>query len=221
MHYPAVPGGATCVGADTGVVVPADLRLIINGGVCTRGKPDLRGCRRELPAVLLVFRHRRYGGQTMGQWKILEGVPAPAPHRCGPRRRVPGVRRLVCSGVGRLVSDKRNALRGRAGIPRICGRGCRSCSKTRAWPPAAGLACDDHRSGGVGVRLNHGAVPPNRARQCRTSVPAGGDGRVLGFSVGRLRRAARISIRLSGRLAFPDRCWTARSSARRCSSWPG
>ena len=169
-------------------------------------RDDLRGVRGELPAVLLAFRHRKYGGiDHRSSGRIIEGAPAPPPHRCGARRRVLGVRRLVARRVGR--SCRRRAglqIAGGLGFPGFAavsaaiaarrGRG----RQRQAWLVMTfGL-----------VALVFGAMTVLYHRFCRGSVlplypPAAMIG-VLGLSVGRLRRIADIPVRLFGRRAFPD-----------------
>ncbi len=234
---PAEAGGASGsaarpVGAATGVVVPADLRPNHQWPrLCTWQARLERLCFRrtgekspQWPAVLLAFRHRKYGGQTIaaaaGSSRALRRLLR---HRRGARRSDAGVRRLVCSGVGRLGGDQRGLrFAGGLWIPGICGRECRSCSATRARPPAAGLDGDDRRSGRVGVRRDRGAIPPSRARQCPYLVSAGGDGRVL--LIFPLVACVALLVFPSGYpgvAPFTDAAGRRDRRRSRCSWWPG
>ena len=136
--------------------------------------------------------------------RIIEGAPAPLPHRCGAHRGVLGVRRrVVARQVGRPVGDDGFADRGRSGISGFCGRECRYCRAARAWQAAAGMAGDDFRPGRAGVRRDDSAVLPTiLPRHCPTSVPAVSDHRVFALPYSRLPCIADIPVRISGRRPF-------------------
>ena len=140
----------------------------------------------------------------MVQWRDSSGehISTLSTSADGPHRSVPGVCRLVCSGVGRLVGDKRVALRGRWDSPAFAAVSA-ACGATGRGRAAAGLAGDDFRSGRVGVRRGHMCCTTGCAA-VSYRFTAGGDDRVLGLSVGRLRCIAQIPVRLFGRRPFPD-----------------
>ena len=124
------------------------------------GSRDLEESRRIAGSFASFQTPKVRGTDHRSSGRIIEGVPAPPPHRCGAHRSVLGVRRrLVASRVGRPVGDERHcSFAGGLGFPAICGRECRSCRATRAWQAAAGMAGDDLRPGRVGVRRDDGAV---------------------------------------------------------------
>jgi hypothetical protein len=87
---------------------------------------------------------------------------------------------------------------GALGFPSFAAASAAVAARRGRGRQRPGVDGDDRRPGRPGARLDGLDLSPILARQRPTHVSAGGDDRVLGLSVGRLRRVACLPGRLFG-----------------------